>query len=402
MEPDLGLWQEELNKKLDRLISDVEFIKNRTSVYLGRNEALTYLVDETPIIVNTDDFGGPMLFLNGGRYEEEYFSVLLSFRKPGMSFLDVGANLGVYSLRLAAFLGNGSINAFEPIPRIRNLFSRSVILNGYGRIISIHSHAVSDHDGEAILSIPRDHAGGATLGGPGQQSKDETVTLRKLDDFFPADFVCDMLKLDVEGHELHALRGMKRIMARSPHCIVMFEKLASDSGIEADVFEYAESLGWTLYVINGVSLTAVDLDGFTRNGGYFVAGRPNVVEDGGTQRNFFDLYPADFNIVVGALRDGVLHLKCTEAKGAVLFYGPYWFLPRGNYCVTFDGEVTGEFKLEVCERFGYKVADADLREGQMSMEIPVYRDLCKFEFVLRASDSASSLKMRRMRVARMG
>ena len=401
LEPDLSLWQEEMNKRLDRLISDVEFIKNRTSVYLGRNEALTYLVDETPILVNTDDSGCPMHFLVGGRDEENFFSVLLSFRKPRMAFLDVGANLGVYSLRLAPYFRSGSINAFEPIARIRDLFTRSVLLNAYGPVVSIHPYAVSDRDGEAILSIPRDHAGGATLGGPGRQTRDETVSLRKLDDLFPADIVCDMVKLDVEGHELHALRGMKRIMARSPNCIVMFEKLGSNSGIEADVFEYARSLGWALYFIDVFSLIAVDLDEFARRGGYFVAGRPDVIEDGGTQRDFFDLYPADLKIMVGALRDGVLHLTCTEAKGAVLFHGPYWFMPRGFYRLTFDGEISGGFKLEVCERFGYRVAEVELRDGQMSMEFPVYRDLCQAEFVLRASVSVSHLKMRRIRFARI-
>ena len=109
------MWQQEIERKIDRLLNDVDFIKNRVSTYLGRNEALTYLVDETPIFVNTDDFGCPLNFLNGGRYEEEYFMVLLSFRKPGVTFLDIGANLGVYTLRMGSYLRHGTIIAFEPI-----------------------------------------------------------------------------------------------------------------------------------------------------------------------------------------------------------------------------------------------------------------------------------------------
>jgi len=74
-------------RRLDRLQNDISFIKNRLSSYLGDGTGLTYLVDETPIYINSNDFGCPSNFLNGGRYEEENQQVLASFRRPNSVFL---------------------------------------------------------------------------------------------------------------------------------------------------------------------------------------------------------------------------------------------------------------------------------------------------------------------------
>ena len=62
-------WKAIHDARLDRLQNDLTFVKTRTNSYLGAGTGLTWLVDETPIYVNTDDFGCPSNFMNGGRYE---------------------------------------------------------------------------------------------------------------------------------------------------------------------------------------------------------------------------------------------------------------------------------------------------------------------------------------------
>ena len=383
-----------IDRKLDRILNDLDFIKHRTSTYLGRNEALTFLADETPIFVNTDDFGCPLNFINGGMYEEDYFRVFQSFRRPNLPMLDIGANLGVYSIRMAS-MRVSSIHAFEPIPRIRNLFARSIFLNGFSDRVTIHGCAVSDTSGKARLSIPSEHAGGATLETSSADSGSVEVDVKRIDDLFPSDFQCGLIKLDVEGHELHALRGMRSILARSPEAVLMFEKLAVNSGIERELLSYFEGLSWNLFHIVGRTLQQCDLTAFERAGGYFIATRKEVVDRDGCDRDFFQIYASDLNILEGSLIDGAWRIDSTAGSGNVLLHGPYWWLPRGYYRLTLDGSFDTHARLEICERFGYKVTEIDLQAGALQTEFAIYRDLTKFEIVLRSSEEggiAASLK----------
>ncbi|KML62693.1 hypothetical protein VL15_02355 [Burkholderia cepacia] len=217
----------------------------------------------------------------------------------------------------------------------------------------------------------------------------------------PGDFVCDMVKLDVEGHELHALYGMREIVRRSPECVVIFEKLENDSGVESGLLEYAETVGWGVYAINGISLSRVSLPEFKSARGYFIAALPAHVEKDGLVRNFFDIYPTDFNPVQAKVTDGVMLTDKTESVGHVAFHGPYWFLPRGGYRVVIEGELAGLFQVDVSERFGYKVAELQLKEGETTFEFIAHRDLHAFEFVFRPLTDSSQVSVKKVRVVRI-
>lgn len=388
-----------IDHKLDRILNEVLFIKRRTSSYLGNNEALGYLVDETPIFVNTDDMGGPINVLNGGRYEEDYLGVLASYRQPRSTFLDIGANLGIYSLRMAPLMRSGRIVAFEPLRRVRDLFRRSVYLNNLAHVIDVRPFGLSDVSGEAYLTIPPHHAGGATLeGGTGGS---EQVEVRTLDSLVDRDFVCDLVKLDVEGHEFRALRGMESVLRRSPHCVVLFEKLIKNGEYEHQIFEFAESLGWCIYVLDGIRLTKVTLDGFRESESYFIAGLPEVVESGGLVRNFLDVYPTDLNVIAGELKGDALEVEAMAGTGEIIFHGPYWYLPRGYYSLQFDGEIASRIQIDLTERFGYEVEQFHFDQKTTCVEFPVVRDLCQFELVCRAHRRTLGFTLRKLRLKRL-
>jgi len=170
----------DIKRRLDRLQNDMDFVKNHMSSYLGDGTGLTHLIDETPIYINTNDFGCPANFINGGRYEEDYLFVLASFRTPSSVFLDIGANLGVFSLRMAPLVRNGRIFAFEPNPSIRELLMRSVHLNGLGALISIQPVGASDTDRRLVLSVPQGHAGGGRVVSPGGDFSGLDTGVRKI------------------------------------------------------------------------------------------------------------------------------------------------------------------------------------------------------------------------------
>lgn len=394
-------WQKAVDLKLDRILNDVDFIKNRTATYLGRDEVLTYLADDTPIFVNSNDFGCPLNFINGGLYEEDYFKVFLSFRESNLPMLDIGANLGVYSIRMAPYMRNSKIHAFEPIPRIRNLFSRSVFLNGYSSQIDIHPYAVSDKSGDATLSVPLEHAGGASLEANLGESEGIQVKMVSLDEYFPADFKCGLVKIDVEGHELHVLRGMRGILHRSPKAVVMFEKLAAFSGIEASVNEFFTSLEWKIYAINGRTLVPMSADSFEKSSGYFIATGSDRVVD--FDRDQFTIFPRDLNVLQGVVEESGIEVDPKNSVGNVLFHGPYWWLPRSYYRFEINGKWSSGFKIEICEKFGFKVGEFELEEGKSFYEFPVSRDLTKFEIVLRPTvTNAEVINIKSICVRRIG
>jgi FkbM family methyltransferase len=389
-----------LEQKLDRLMNDISFIKRRMSSYLGGHEALGYLVDETPIFLNTDDFGCPINVINGGRYEEENLSVLASYRRQKTTFLDVGANLGIYALRMAPMCRSGRIMAFEPLGRIRELLARSVYLNNHSRLIEVQPFALSDMDGEAALFIQAGHAGAATFESSGNTS--ELVQVRTLDRLVDPAFTCDLVKLDVEGHEHKALRGMREVLRRSPSCVVLFEKLPKNSGNEAELHQFFDELGWGIYAMDCLRLSRVGLEGFRGTGGYFIAGRPAVVEDGGLDRGFLDIFPPDLNILAGKVENGVLTVSDTWGDGRIIFHGPYWYLPRGFYRLEFDGELSGRSSIMLAEQFGYQVEQFDLSGATRFAEFPVHRDLCRFELICRSTPGGGSLILRKFRLRRIG
>ncbi len=120
---------------------------------------------------------------------------------------------------MGAALGpGGKFYAFEPQAHLTNLVRKSAFLNGLSSLegvgtIESYGVGVSDKDAKVGFNIPVGHLGGARI--VGEASDDKVVSVVRLDGFFRKDFTCDLVKIDVEGHELQALRGMERILANS-------------------------------------------------------------------------------------------------------------------------------------------------------------------------------------------
>ncbi len=163
---------------------------------------------------------------------------------------DVGANAGVYSLRIAAIALPGSaIHAFEPNPTMRARLEKNIALNGFNSI-QVHRCAISDGAGELDLYVPVDtNLGEASLSKPKKGATPTRVQVRKLSDFLPPDkqTPIDFIKVDVEGHEDRVLAPLLSDMpiAQLPKS-VLFEvehnkawksdlgKLLTDTGYELD------------------------------------------------------------------------------------------------------------------------------------------------------------------------
>jgi FkbM family methyltransferase len=170
----------------------------------------------------------PHLMLTG-QWEPVETRLWRRLLRPGMLTLDVGAHLGVYALLAAEALGEAAaVHAFEPNPALAALLARSVALNGFGGRITLHGVAAGAGDGVASLMVRPGLEGGgfrdAALPGPPRPDGFVPVPVRvvAIDSLLSAGEL-GAAKLDIEGMEGQALRGMAGLLGRSPGARLLLE-----------------------------------------------------------------------------------------------------------------------------------------------------------------------------------
>lgn len=148
----------------------------------------------------------------------------------GRGAVDAGANRGVYAFLIARRAKH--VYAFEPHPALSRYLRRAKVSN-----ITVFDVALSDTSGEGLLRVP-EVDGEATLGAHVDADKAISLSVRlaRLDDFALADI--GFLKIDVEGHELHVLRGAAETIRRSrPIVFIEVERRYQTGSVDA-VFDY--------------------------------------------------------------------------------------------------------------------------------------------------------------------
>jgi FkbM family methyltransferase len=225
----------------------------------------------------------PFAVRDGGRYEEENLEILLSFVKDNTVFLDIGANIGFFTLQVGKRVsGNGSIYSFEPHPKLLNLLRWNVHLNGLSRTVTCFPFGLSDQNSAAKFSYPVGHLGGGAVGDLPNSLNHDVINseIRRLDDVLGPKFSCDLVKIDVEGHELNVLKGMRQIVANSARMKILFEKLTPNFGTEAALEEYFEENGFDLYAVgSGSSPDKLGAGSLRERGGYVLAARQGDLDD---------------------------------------------------------------------------------------------------------------------------
>lgn len=147
------------------------------------------------------------------RVERQLFCAAL---KPGYTVLDVGANVGIYTL-LASKRGTRVV-AVEADPANANVLRQSLERNGLADRVEIHQIAATDCP--KVLTLHRNpfNSGGSSVYGDGESLR---VLGRTIDSLgLPSIDVC---KMDIEGSELAALRGMRETIKRSPQMKLLME-----------------------------------------------------------------------------------------------------------------------------------------------------------------------------------
>lgn len=158
----------------------------------------------------------------GTDYEPE-MKWFLERMTPGAVFVDVGANIGLYSLHAAKRIGfEGRVIAFEPTPETHDLFVENIRLNQMEGVIEPHRFGLSDHSGELPL-VTGGRPASNRLGTEGEISSG-TVPVRTLDEINGSLHLerLDFLKADIEGGEAKMFAGAKNTLLKF-RPLILFE-----------------------------------------------------------------------------------------------------------------------------------------------------------------------------------
>jgi FkbM family methyltransferase len=152
--------------------------------------------------------------------------------RPGMTVVDVGANIGWYTLKAAQRVGaGGKVIAFEPAPRTFSILKDNVQVNGLLEtgIVELKRMACGAGDGEAELWIYPDDSGHNTLAPPEPDTGADSgvrpvrVPVTSLDRELEHLAAVNVVKIDAEGWEPHVIEGMQELLHRSPVLTVFLE-----------------------------------------------------------------------------------------------------------------------------------------------------------------------------------
>ena len=151
--------------------------------------------------------------------EGDVSETILQILSEGDTYVDVGANIGCYSIPASKLVGdNGHIIAVEAVPTTADALVGNCKLNGI-RNVTVVNRASWDYDGEIVFSVSSGYYGLASANGP-KNGELFSVPTARLDDIckdFPS---IKLIKIDVEGSEIRVLRGARETLSKADKVII--------------------------------------------------------------------------------------------------------------------------------------------------------------------------------------
>lgn len=214
--------------------------------------------------VALDDLIGRTLYVDG-EIEPAGTAAARRFVRPGAVVFDVGAHAGYYSLLLSRLTGEGgAVHAFEPVPETAARLRSNLALNaGLGARVRVVEAALSDRDGRVRMNVAGEVNTGASHVVPVAEVDDRDrraagvrrtieIACRTGDSAWAEAGRPEvrLVKIDVEGHELHVLRGLRETL-RAHGPVVLTEVrdrfLRGAGGSREELFGLMGELGYASY-----------------------------------------------------------------------------------------------------------------------------------------------------------
>jgi len=180
----------------------------------------------------------------------EYWLMVFSrlFLSKNDVVIDAGANIGFHTVQFARL--SKLVYAFEPQKNIFDLLSSNLVINGCNGNVLKFRYGLYDSEKEMNLDTIKMqtdiHTGQLNYGGIGfnkQKTGGENALLKSWDENF-TEIDISMVKMDIQGSELYALRGMERMLIKCKPWLMIENGLGQDG---KDVRDFLRNLGYTIY-----------------------------------------------------------------------------------------------------------------------------------------------------------
>jgi len=230
-----------------------------STVYLGNNRAITRTKYGARLFLDTRDLSVGIPLALDGDYEPQLNPWMIGTLRPGDIAVDVGANIGFYTVHFAARVGaGGHVHAFECNPELVELLRDSIDINYMTSQCTLYPVAVTDHEGEVSFSQPAKHLGGGSLVElhiANDTFTSITVKATTLDATFTGfEPPVRLLHIDTEFSEPKVIAGAHAFIERHRDMIIVLEVLGEyfrNQGDDTllDALEYLVQTGRVLCVI---------------------------------------------------------------------------------------------------------------------------------------------------------
>jgi len=197
----------------------------RLNIIFGFLSNTPYIRDFPLIFINEEGFKFYARIQDWWRFSTPFEPLTYKFLTSNVEysdiFLDIGAHIGLYTIRLARRVSK--VIALEPEPQNYALLYRNVVMHGLDQKVLVLPIAISDKDGYAMLCV-KASSGAHTLEGEVNCKKKVGVLSLKIHTLLELLNInrADVVKIDVEGHESKVINGMHKLLHfRSPRILVV-------------------------------------------------------------------------------------------------------------------------------------------------------------------------------------
>lgn len=395
---------------------------HRQASYFGANRTASWNLDNLFFIVNVPDCGFPANLIRDSAYEEENYQITQYLWDWERTFLDIGANCGIFAARLGHLTRRipTQIFAFEPNPEMHELCATNFFNNGLSHCQAIQS-AASNTSSPLSLWVNPHHTGGASVTPQSSQSeqqgselqtrKEVQVNSTTVDSFLQQKKINkpSFAKIDVEHHEGQVLEGMKQtitFMANDNETFgIIFECLDGlvPKPLRA-MLDTATEQGYGLFqVISRGRLTRISTENIINFPGYLLLLNKALIakklQPLSTTNAFPEFAANRLEIPIAAMITtsissihhqsipaGPSEIRYTapeDSKIHLIAHGPYCSLHQGNYRIRLELLEAKGITIQLKHDISHNIQTKSNKDGSWSFELDHYTN--NLEILLYAS-----------------
>ena len=210
---------------------------NRIALVLGAEPIVNAkMEDNTTMLVDLSTKTERISFYTG-KYDPELIAVIHSLFNPNRCFLDIGANIGFYSISMGNLIrskkSTGSVISFEPFGGNYLRLIKNLEMNNLNETCKANPFGLSNKSDETEITLREDFKHGSNTGNAAIRTSEamdkgfkvSPIKLEKLDDIWLKDYNdcgnIDIIKIDIEGHEDFCLEGGQEVIKKHRPTILM-------------------------------------------------------------------------------------------------------------------------------------------------------------------------------------